>query len=150
MLDSQRVSRTNLLHGAGMMVFGLLFGAAIGAAPYPRLALGAHIQFTTNGVMFLVAGLVIAHAGLGRGRLSQLVLTLAPWGAWVMALSEAANSWWGAAKTLPIAAAQAGATGAAPWQENIVLAAHVIGALAVLAFWIVILAELWRGRMEKG
>jgi hydroxylaminobenzene mutase len=67
-----------------------------------------------------------------------------------MALSEAANSWWGAAKTLPIAAAQAGATGAAPWQENIVLAAHVIGALAVLAFWIVILAELWRGRMEKG
>ena len=150
MSDSQHVSRVNLLHGAALMLFGLLFGAAIGAAPYPRLALGAHIQFTTNGVMFLVAGLVIAHAGLGRGKLSKLVLTFAPWGAWVMGLSEAVNSWWGASKTLPIAAAQAGATGAAPWQENIVLAAHAVGALAVLAFWVAILLGLIQSGRNKG
>ncbi len=144
MSEIQRVSRGNLRHGAALMVAGLLWGMAVSAAPYPRLALGAHIQFTTNGVMFLVAGLVIAQAGIGRKPLSRRVLTLAPWGAWVMVLSEAANAWWGASKILPIAAQQAGATGAAPWQEALLIAAHVIGALAVLAYWMVILKGLWR------
>lgn len=144
MNDIQRVSRGNLRHGAALMVVGLFWGMAVSAAPFPRLALGAHIQFTTNGIMFIVAGLLIAHAGIGQAPLSRRILALAPWGAWVMALSEAANSWWGASKILPIAAQQAGATGAAPWQETLLIAAHIIGAIAVLAYWLVILHGLWQ------
>lgn len=144
MTNAQLISRSNLRHGAALMVFGLLWGMAIGSAPYPRLALGAHIQFTTNGLMFIVGALAIAHIGAGGGSLTRWTLCLAPWGAWVMALSEGINAWWGAAKVLPIAAAQAGATGAAPWQEAIVTTAHVVGALTVLAYWSVILRSLYK------
>lgn len=144
-MESKRVcSRHALIHGAVMMVTGLLWGALIGATPYPRLALGAHIQFTTNGLMFLVAGLVIAHAGIGRGRLARKILLTAPWGVWAMAVSEAANAWWGASKTLPLAAELAGASGAGPVQEIMVLVAHILGATAVLAYWVVILVALFK------
>jgi hydroxylaminobenzene mutase len=142
------VSRINLRHGAAFMVVGFLWGAAIGAAPFPRLALGAHIQFTTSGVMFVVAGLLIAHLGIGRIGAQRAILAYTPWAVWVMALSEAANAWWGASKMLPIAAAQAGATGAAPWQEAIVSIAHVIGALAILVYWIVLLVALCRQQRD--
>ena len=45
---------------------------------------------------------------------------------------------------LPIAAAQAGASGAAEWQEGIVTAAHLIGAVVLIAYWGVILVGLFR------
>ena len=144
-----KIVRITLIHGVALMLAGLLFGAAVGAAPYPRLALGAHIQLTTNGVMFIVAGLLLAYLGANLRGISRLVLVAAPWGAWAMALSEAANAWWGASKTLPLAAAQAGATGGAPWQENLVLVAHIIGALAVLAYWFVIFAALLRTKVSE-
>jgi hypothetical protein len=43
------------------MLVGLIWGMVIPASPFPRLALGAHLQLTTHDVMFLVAGLVILH-----------------------------------------------------------------------------------------
>jgi hypothetical protein len=56
-----RASLSNLRQGAVYMLVGLVWGMVVPAAPYPRLALTAHVQLTANGVMFLVAGLVIAH-----------------------------------------------------------------------------------------
>src|SRR5580698_6229864 len=143
MTRSQHVSRSNLRQGAVFMMVGLIWGLVVPSTPYPRLALGAHIQLTGSGVMFLVAGLVISHLGLGGGTLSGGILTAGPWLTWPMALSEMANAWWGTRDMLPIAAQQAGASGGAIWQEQTVTAAHLIGAVAVLAFWATILLGLF-------
>ena len=63
------------------------------------------------------------------------------WLTWLMALSEVANSWWGTNQMLPIAAKQAGAAGAAPWQELIVKLCHIPAALGlILSFVLLIIA----------
>jgi hydroxylaminobenzene mutase len=58
-------------------------------------------------------------------------------------LTEMANAWWGTRNMLPIAAQQAGASGAAAWQEGFVTAAHVIGAVVMIAYWGTILLGLF-------
>ncbi len=150
MTRTQHVSRSNLRQGAALMMVGLLWGMVVPATPYPRLALGAHIQLTGSGVMFLVAGLVISHLGLGAGTLSGGILTAGPWFAWFMALSEMANAWWGTRNMLPIAAQQAGATGAAAWQEHAVSAAHMVAAIVLIAYWGTILVGLFRNQRSSG
>jgi hydroxylaminobenzene mutase len=144
MTRTQRVSRSNLRQGAVFMMVGLIWGLVVPATPYPRLALGAHIQLTGSGVMFLVAGLVISHLRLGAGTLSGGILTAGPWFTWPMALSEMANAWWGTRNMLPIAARQAGASGGPAWQEHIVSAAHIVGAVVLIAYWGTILFSLFR------
>ena len=139
----QRVSRSNLRQGAVYMMVGLIWGMAVPATSFPRLALGAHVQLTAHGAMFLVAGLVIWHLGLGTGSLPARILIAGPWLTWPVMLTEMANSWWGTRNTLPIAAQQAGATGATAWQEGIVTAAHVIGAVVLLVYWGTILFGLY-------
>ncbi|MFM9066204.1 MAG: hypothetical protein ACKOUR_02555, partial [Planctomycetota bacterium] len=129
MSELTRASRSNLRQGAVYMLVGLLWGLMIPASSFPRLALGAHIQLTAHGVMFLVAGLVMLHLRLARDGLSDKILIAGPWLTWPVMLTEMANGWWGARKTLPIAAGQAGAAGAEPWQETIVTLAHLIGAV---------------------
>ena len=143
------VSRSNLRQGVAFMLAGLIWGMVVPSTPFPRLALGAHIQMTAHGVMFLVAGLVISRLGLGSGALSRIVLLAGPWLTWPMVFTEAANAWWGTQNTLPIAAQQAGAGGALPWQESVLTAAHVIGALVLFAYWGTILIALYRGAKQR-
>lgn len=149
MFQSSPASCSNLRQGAVYMLVGLLWGMAIPASTYPRLALGAHIQLTAHGVMFLVAGLVMLHLHLAKGRLSEKILIAGPWLTWPVMLTEMANGWWGARKTLPIAAEQARATGAEPWQEAIVTLAHLIGALVLIAYWSVIVVGLFRAHVKE-
>jgi hydroxylaminobenzene mutase len=144
MTELSGVSRCNLRHGAIYMLVGLLWGLVIPASPFPRLALGAHIQLTAHGVMFLVAGLVVLHLPSANSGLSAKILTAGPWLTWPVMLTEMANGWWGATKTLPIAAAQAGATGAEAWQENLVTLTHVLGGLVLIAYWGVLVGKLLR------
>jgi hydroxylaminobenzene mutase len=144
MIQTNPVSRSNLRQGSLYMLIGLVWGLVVPAAPFPRLALGAHIQLTTHGLMFLVGGLVIPHLLLGSNGIASRILIAAPRLTWLVMLSEMANGWWGTAKTLPIAAAQAGATGGTPWQESLVAAAHVGGALVLITYWGVILVDLSR------
>ena len=143
MTDLQRVSSSNLRQGAVYMMVGLIWGMAVPAASFPRLALGAHIQLTAHGAMFLVAGLVISHLGLGTGRLPGRILIAGPWLTWPVMLTEMANAWWGTRDMLPIAAQQAGAPGAAAWQEGMVTVAHLIGAVVLLVYWGTILWGLF-------
>ncbi len=149
MSELSHVSRSNLRQGAVYMLVGLVWGMVIPASPFPRLALGAHLQLTTHGVMFLVAGLVILHLPFARGGVSAKILIAGPWLTWGVMLTEMANGWWGARKTLPIAAGQAGAVGAEPWQETIVTVAHLIGAVVLIVYWGVIVAGLFR-KPSKG
>lgn len=143
MIPSNSASRSNLRQGALYLLIGLIWGLVVPTAPFPRLALGAHIQLTTHGLMFLVGGLVIPHLLTGSNGIVSRILIYAPRLTWLVMLSEMANGWWGTVKTLPIAAAQAGATGGTPWQERLVTSTHVIGAMVLIAYWGVIFVGLY-------
>jgi hydroxylaminobenzene mutase len=144
MTGLSQVSRSNLRQGAVYVMVGILWGMVIPATPFPRLALTAHIQLTSNGIMYLVGGLVISHLPISVSGISSRILTAAPRLTWLVMLSEMANGWWGARNMLPIAAAQAGASGAAGWQEGVVTVAHLVGAVVLIAYWGVILVGLFR------
>ena len=73
------VSRSNLRQGAVYMLVGLIWGIAVPTTQFPRLALGAHLQLTAHGAMFLVAGLVILHLGVRAGSLPGKILIAGPW-----------------------------------------------------------------------
>jgi hypothetical protein len=121
-----------LLHGLFLILVGLVFGFAPPLTPYPRLALGAHIQFVTNGMLFVVLAIVLLKVPHRAGTGSVRVMLVSAWLTWLMALSEAANAWWGANQMLPIAAKQAGATGATAWQEAVVKLCHLPAALGLI------------------
>lgn len=125
-------SRKILVHGLALILAGLTFGFAPPLAPYPRLALGAHIQFVTNGMLFVLLALVVLKVPRCVGPKSVRVMVISAWLTWLMALSEAANAWWGANQMLPIAAKQAGATGGAPWQELVVKLCHLPAAAGLI------------------
>jgi hypothetical protein len=55
--------------------------------PYPRLALGAHIQFETNGLLFLVLGILLLKLPHTVGTKSIWVMLLSAWGTWFILLS---------------------------------------------------------------
>ena len=128
-------SRQILVHGLMLVLAGLVWGLVVPNTPYPRLALGAHIQFETNGLLFIVLATLLLALPHRVGRLSVRVMLLAAWLTWAMALSEVANAWWGTNQMLPIAAAQAGATGGAPWQELVVKLTHIGAGLSLMVAW---------------
>ena len=128
----QTGGRQILLHGLALILAGLVFGFAPPLTPYPRLALGAHIQFVTNGMLLVVLAIVVLQVPHRAGPKSVRVMVVSAWLTWFMALSEAANAWWGANQMLPIAARQAGAAGAAAWQEAVVKLCHPPAALGLI------------------
>jgi hypothetical protein len=119
----------------GLVLAGLVWGLAVPFAAYPRLALGAHIQFETSGLLFIVLGVLLLKLPHSVGTKSVWVMLVSVWGTWLMALSEVANAWWGTNQMLPIAATQAGATGGEPWQELVVKLTHIAAALALILSW---------------
>jgi (hydroxyamino)benzene mutase len=65
---------------------------------------------------------------------------------WSVCLAEVAAAISGANKTLPIAAAQAGATGTAPWLERLIMACHFVPAFFLIVAWIVLLWSAFTAR----
>ena len=128
-------SRQLLLHGLLLVLAGLVWGLIVPATPHPRLALGAHIQLVSNGMLFTILAVVMLTLPHRVGLRSVWVMLLAAWLTWSMALSEVANAWWGTAQMLPIAAGQAGVTGAAPWQEQLVAGTHIGAGIALIVAW---------------
>ena len=128
-------SRQILIHGMVLVLFGFVWGLVVPNTPHPRLALGAHIQFVTNGMLFIVLATLLLALPHNVGRKSVWVMVLSVWLTWTMALSEAANAWWGTMQMLPIAASQAGTTGGEPWQELVVKLTHVGAGLGLITAW---------------
>ena len=64
-------------------------------------------------MLFVVLALVALQVPHRAGPKSVRVMVVSAWLTGFMALPEAANAWWGTNQMLPIAARQAGATGAA-------------------------------------
>lgn len=138
-MSAQAGGRQLLLHGLAMVLAGLVWGLAVPHTPYPRLALGAHIQFESSGVLFIVMALLLLTLEHRVGPRTTAVLLLSAWLTWGMALSEVANAWWGTTQMLPIAGAQAGAPGAAVWQENTVKLTHIGAGLSLIVGWTLLL-----------
>ena len=132
---TQNKSHQILIHGLLLVMVGLLWGFVVPHTLFPRLALGAHIQFVTNGLLFIVMAALLLKLPHSVGPRSATVMVLAAWLTWLMALSEAANAWWGTTQMLPIAAAQAGATGGAAWQELVVMLTHIAAGLGLVVAW---------------
>ncbi len=135
----EKSARQILIHGLAFVLVGLVWGLVVPHTPYPRLALGAHIQFETNGMLFLVLAILLLKIPHKVGKKSVFVMLLAVWLSWTMALSEAANSWWGTIEMLPIAAEQAGAPGGKPWQEMIVKLTHITAGISLIVAWSLLL-----------
>lgn len=148
-MNVQIASRQILIHGIVLALAGLLWGIAVPATPFPRLALGAHIQFMVNGMLFSVLGIALLALPHAVGPKSVRVMLASAWLTWLMALSEVANSWWGTAKTLAIAASQAGATGAQPWQELVVSVTHVAAGLGLVLAWGLLLVGFLRAPRQE-
>jgi len=119
---------------------GLLWGFAVPHTPYPRLALGAHVQFMTNGLLIIVMAVMVLVLPHHIGPTSTRVMLIAAWLTWLMALSEVGNAWWGTTQTLPIAASQAGATGGVPWNELVVKLTHIAAGLGLVIAWGLLIA----------
>ena len=128
-------SRQLLIHGMVLVLVGLVWGLVVPGTPHPRLALEAHIQFVTNGMLFIVLATALLALPHNVGLKSVWVMLVAAWLTWTMAISEVANSWWGTTRMLSIAASQAGATGGEPWQELVVSLTHVGAGLGLIIAW---------------
>lgn len=137
-------SRQILIHGMALVLAGLVWGLAIPGTPFPRLALGAHIQFVTNGLLLMVLATAMLTLPNRIGTHSIWAMVVAAWLTWAMALSEVANSWWGTTQMLPISASQAGASGGASWQEMIVGLAHISAGLGLIVAWTLLLVGFLR------
>ena len=142
MTNAHHLSRQILIHGLLLVLTGLVWGIMVPHTPYPRLALTAHIQFLTNGVVIIVMAMLLLKLPHRAGRRSVGMMLLAAWLAWPMALSEVANSWWGTTQILTIAANQAGATGGVAWQELVMKCTHIGAAVALLIAWALLVDRL--------
>lgn len=148
-MNVQRGGRQILVHGLALVLVGLVWGLVVPNTPYPRLALVAHIQFETNGLLFIVLAILLIKLRHSVGSKSVLVMIVSVWLTWAMALSEVANAWWGTTQMLPIAASQAGATGGKAWQELIVKLTHLAAGLGLIAAWALLVAGFVKDAHEQ-
>ena len=84
-------SRQILIHGMVLVLFGLVWGLVVPNTPHPRLALGAHIQFETNGMLFIVLATLLLALPHSVGFKSVWVMVVAVWLTWAMALVSAGH-----------------------------------------------------------
>lgn len=132
------------LNGVLLMLAGLLAGAAIPFVPYPRLMLSAHnAGFTVSGMLSMIAGLLLGSSMCSLSKRAATVVIWAHVALWPLSLSEVAAAFWGTNKALPLAAAEAGATGGAPWQEAIVTICHAVPAVMLIAAWVFLVWGVW-------
>lgn len=149
-MNVQKGGRQILMHGLALVLVGLVWGLVIPKTPYPRLALGAHIQFETNGLLFIVLAVLLLKLPHSVGSKSVWVMVLSVWLTWFMALSEAANAWWGTTQMLPIAASQAGATGGERWQELVVTLTHISAGIGLIVAWALLIVGFMKKTETSG
>ncbi len=145
-MDVQSGGRHILINGLVMILAGLVWGPIIAGTPYPRLAIGAHIQFELHGLLFILMAVLLLKLEHTVGAKSMLIMVVSVWLTWLMLVSELANSWWGTTQLLAIAGRQAGATGGAFWQESLMKVTHIGAAIVLIVGW----AALTLGFVKRG
>jgi hydroxylaminobenzene mutase len=122
--------RRLIWHGLSLFLLGLLTGVLIPVLTSPRLGLSAHLEALLNGMfLVLIGGVVWERLRLPEriARLGYWLLILAAYGTWGFCLLAAV---FGAGRTLAIAGA---GYGAAEWQEQLVSAGLILGAVCIIA-----------------
>ena len=133
------------LNGALLMFTGLLVGAAIPLAPYPRLMLSAHnAGFTVSGMLSMVAALLLGSSLCSIPGWATTWVIWAHVALWPLSISEVAGAFWGTKRAIPLAAAEAGAPGGTPWQEMVVIVCHIVPALLLMVAWAILVWGAWR------
>ena len=144
-MSSRRWATWLALNGALLMLVGMFVGVAIPFVPYPRLMLSAHnAGFTVSGTLSIVAAFLLSSSLCSISRRAATVVISAHVSLWVLSFSEVAAAFWGANKALPLAAAEAGAYGGAPWQELIVTLSHAVPAILLIVAWAILVWGVWR------
>jgi hypothetical protein len=139
-MSIQKCGRQILIHGLALVLVGLVWGLMVPHTPHPRLALGAHIQFVTNGMLFTLMAVLVLKLPHAVGTKSGKVMLVAAYLTWAMALSEIANAWWGTNQVLSITANQAGVMGGTPWQELLVKVTHISAGVGLIGAWALLMA----------
>lgn len=139
-MQIQSRARQILIHGLALVLVGIVWGLAIPHTPFPRLALSAHIQAVLNGMLFTLMAVLLLTLPHKVSARSALIMLIAAWLTWLTVISEIANAWWGTAESLAIAAQQAGASGAAVWQEQFVKLTHIPAIFGLIVAWILLIA----------
>jgi (hydroxyamino)benzene mutase len=147
-MNMKKLAKQILILGMALVLTGLVWGLVVPHTPYPRLALTAHVQFESNGMLIIILAILLIRLPHRVGTKSAFVMLLAAWLTWLMALSEVANSWWGTNQLLPIAAGQAGATGGAAWQETVIKVTHISAGLALIVAWSLLIAGFLMNPVE--
>lgn len=140
----ERRVRQILMHGLMFVMVGLVWGIVVPTTPHPRLALVAHIQLTGNGLLYTVLAVLLLSVPSRVGPKSAWIMLLSAWLTWPMLISQAVNAWWGTMRMLPIAGAQAGVSGGEPWQEQVLIATHVVASIGILVAWALLIAGFWQ------
>ncbi len=81
-------TRHILIHGMVLVLVGLVWGLAVPGTPHPRLALGAHIQLVTNGMLFIVLATAMLTLPHSVGLKSVRAMVVAAWLTWATATSN--------------------------------------------------------------
>ena len=139
-MQIQSRARQILIHGLALVLVGIVWGLVIPHTPFPRLALSAHIQAVLNGMLFTLMAVLLLTLPHKVSARSALIMLIAAWLTWLTVISEIANAWWGTAESLAIAAQQAGASGAAVWQEQFVKLTHIPAIIGLIVAWILLIA----------
>jgi len=139
------------LNGAGLMLAGLICGALVPVTPYPRLMLSAHnAGFTVSGTLSILAALLLNSALSSIPLRAASVVIWAHVALWILSFSEVAAAFWGTNQALPLAGAEAGAPGGAPWQEGLVIVCHVFPAILLIAAWAILVRGVWQVARADG
>ncbi|NBQ69406.1 MAG: hypothetical protein EBU46_11480 [Nitrosomonadaceae bacterium] len=94
-MNVQTRARQILIHGLALVLVGIIWGLVIPHAPFPRLALSAHIQAVLNGMLFILMAMLLLTLPHKVSARSALVMLIAAWLTWLTVISEIANAWCG-------------------------------------------------------
>ena len=132
-----------------MVLAGLVWGFVVPATPFPRLALTAHIQFTSNGVLFTVLAILL------------LVLSARRWASLggcdaLGRLADVGDARLGSGERLVGGEADlanrrsfGGRHGAEAWQETAATLAHVAAGLGLVIAWTLLIVGFGAVRCRK-
>lgn len=131
-----RRSRRLIQLGFILFLLGLIVGFAVPALANPRMGLASHLQGIVNGIFLIVLGLIWSRFTLSE-RAASALFGLAVYGTFANWAATLLAAFWGAGRSMPIAAE--GRVGT-PWQETVIdvllisLSLAMIG-VCVLALW---------------
>lgn len=128
-MSSDDRARGLFLHGMVLVLAGLLMGTVVQSVANPRIGLSAHTGTLMNGILVIAMGAFWARLALAS-RSATLAYWLVVDGSYVSSAALFLAGVFGTSRSTPLHGAGHAGT---PWQEALVEAGLVVGAIALLA-----------------